>query len=154
MTKLTDPTTGLSTKDLRNINRSQLYLRVFFLSDIATLKGKEIVHWALSGIRSETRTSTWNLPIQKTPPKAAYKLWSMVLLEAFGDGNSLEVPLGSFLMDNNHQHNEWWLDPHSLSLYQYTKHTWIRYISTNYGRLCFHTAGTKTPPPNSHSHRV
>jgi hypothetical protein len=113
MTALTDPTTGLSTKDLRTINRCRLYLRVFFLSDIATLKGDAITPRALSVMRSETRTSTWNWPIQQKPPKTAWKLWATVLLEAFGDGNSLDVPLGSWLMDNNHQNNEWCLDPHS-----------------------------------------
>jgi hypothetical protein len=154
MMALTDPTTGLSTKYIRTINRCRLYLLVFFLSDIETLKGDAIALWSLPGIRSETRTSTWNWPIQQKPPKSAWKLWAKVLLEAFGDGNSLDVPLGSWLMDNNHQNNEWWLDSHSRSLYQYTKHTWVRYIATNYGRLRFHAAGTDMLPPNSLSHRV
>jgi hypothetical protein len=58
MTALTDPTTGLSTKYIRTINRCRLYLQVFFLYDIATLKGDAIPPWSLSGIRSETHTST------------------------------------------------------------------------------------------------
>jgi hypothetical protein len=81
-------------------------------------------------------------------------MWATLLQETFGDGNSIYAPLGSWLMDNNHQNNEWWLDPHSRSIYQYTIHTWIRYTATNYGRLRFHTAGTYTPPPNSPSHMV
>jgi hypothetical protein len=44
-----DPTIGLSTKYLRTINRCLIYLQVFFLSEIATLKGNAIAHWALSG---------------------------------------------------------------------------------------------------------
>jgi hypothetical protein len=149
-----DPTIGISTKDLRTINRCQLYLQVFFLSYIATLKGDAIAPWLLSGTISETRTSRWKWPIQQKPPKAAWKMWATVLQETFGNGNSLDVPMGSWLMDNNRQNNKWWLDPHSRSLYQYTKHKLIWYTAINYGRLRFHTAGTETLPPNYPSHRV
>jgi hypothetical protein len=71
MTALTDPSTGLSTKYLRTINRCRLYLQVFLLSEIATLKGDAISIWAISGTRSETLTGTWNWPIQQRPPKTA-----------------------------------------------------------------------------------
>jgi hypothetical protein len=82
-------------------------------SDIATLKGDAIAPWALSGTRSETCTIKWNWPIQQNPPKAACKMWAMVLQETFDDGDSLDAPLGSWLMDKNHQNNEWWLDQNS-----------------------------------------
>jgi hypothetical protein len=49
MTALMDPSIGLSTKDLRTVNRCRLYLRFFFLSDIATLKGDAIVPWEIAG---------------------------------------------------------------------------------------------------------
>jgi hypothetical protein len=95
MTALMDPSVGLSIKDLQMLNWCRLYLRVFFLSNIATQKGSALTPWAIAGSRSETQTSTWNWPIQQKPPKAAQKLWDAVLKESFGEGTGINVPLGT-----------------------------------------------------------
>jgi hypothetical protein len=81
---LMDSSVGLSTKYLQTQKWCRLYLRVFFLSDIATLKGDALAPWTISGSRSETCTSTWNWPIQHKPPKAAWKLWFTILNQTFG----------------------------------------------------------------------
>jgi hypothetical protein len=113
MTALTDPSVGLSTKDLRTVNMYRLYLQVFFISDIVRMKGNAITPWEIIDTKSETRTSTWNFIVQQKPPKFAWKMWALVLHDTFGDGVSIDFPLGSWLLDNNHQNNEWWLDQHS-----------------------------------------
>jgi hypothetical protein len=45
MEALTD-TGDFSAKDLKEINRCRIYLRVFYISDISTLDGQGITAWA------------------------------------------------------------------------------------------------------------
>jgi hypothetical protein len=96
----------------------------------------------------------WHWPIQQKPPKATWKLWAAVLTETFGDEDSLDAPLGPWLLDSNNQNSEWWLDSNSHSLYQHNENTGRQFSATNYGRLRFCANGMDAPPPIRPSHRV
>jgi hypothetical protein len=54
----------LNKRDLVDINRCRVYLRVFFLSDIMNIQGDTIEDWAITGERSNARRSTWHWPVQ------------------------------------------------------------------------------------------
>jgi hypothetical protein len=58
-------TGDFSAKDLREINRCRIYLRVFYISDISTFNGQEIAAWAQKGRRDGGRKSTWEWPVQQ-----------------------------------------------------------------------------------------
>jgi hypothetical protein len=53
------------SKDLKDINRCRIYLRVFYISDISTLDGQGITAWAWKGRRG--RKSSWAWPVQQRP---------------------------------------------------------------------------------------
>jgi hypothetical protein len=48
-------TDEFSAKDLKEINRCRIYLRVFFISDISTYDGQQITDWARKGRRDGGR---------------------------------------------------------------------------------------------------
>jgi hypothetical protein len=50
----------VNKRDLADINRCRVYLRVFFLSDIVNIQGDTIREWAITGERSNARRSTWH----------------------------------------------------------------------------------------------
>jgi hypothetical protein len=52
-------TGDFSAKNLREINRCRIYLRVFYISDISTFNGQEIASWARKERRYGGRKSTW-----------------------------------------------------------------------------------------------
>jgi hypothetical protein len=60
-------TGACSAKNLREINRCRIYLRVFYISDISTFNGQEITAWARKARRKEevdlgmTSSTTANL---------------------------------------------------------------------------------------------
>jgi hypothetical protein len=50
----------VNKRELTDINRCRVYLRVFFLSDITNIQGDTIEEWAINGERSNTRHITWH----------------------------------------------------------------------------------------------
>jgi hypothetical protein len=50
----------VNKRDLADINRCRVYLRVFFLSDIVNIQGDTIEEWAITCERSNARRSTWH----------------------------------------------------------------------------------------------
>jgi hypothetical protein len=50
----------VNKRDLADINRCRVYLRVFFLSDIVSIKGDTIEEWAITGERTNAIQSTWH----------------------------------------------------------------------------------------------
>jgi hypothetical protein len=50
----------VNKRDLTDINRCRIYLRVFFLSDIVNIQGDTLEEWAITGERSNARCSTWH----------------------------------------------------------------------------------------------
>jgi hypothetical protein len=55
----------VNKRDLTDINRCRVYLRVFFLSDIVSIQGDTIVEWEITGEHSNARHSTWHWSVQK-----------------------------------------------------------------------------------------
>jgi hypothetical protein len=66
MESLTD-TDEFSAKDLKEINRCRIYLRVFFISNISTYDGQQITDWEPKGRRDRGRKSSWAWPAQQRP---------------------------------------------------------------------------------------
>jgi hypothetical protein len=48
----------VNKRDVTDINRYRVYLRVFFLSDIVNIQGDTIKEWTITGERSNARRST------------------------------------------------------------------------------------------------
>jgi hypothetical protein len=56
-----------SGKELQQINYCRIYLQVFFMSDIANVKGTEVEERARKGKRQVGRKSEWEWPVQQRP---------------------------------------------------------------------------------------
>jgi hypothetical protein len=52
-------TDEFSAKDLKEINRCRIYLRVCYISDISIHDGQQIADWAQKGRRDGGRKSSW-----------------------------------------------------------------------------------------------
>jgi hypothetical protein len=57
-------TEDFTAKDLTDINRCRIHLRVFYVSDISTHDRKGITDWARKGWRGGGRKSSWAWPVQ------------------------------------------------------------------------------------------
>jgi hypothetical protein len=66
-----------SCGELQDINRCQIYLDSFFLSDITNIKGMSIEPWATSAKCTTMRTTTWAWPMKQRP--SVWKVWNKVL---------------------------------------------------------------------------
>jgi hypothetical protein len=82
--------------DLTDINRCHVYLRVFFLSDIANIQGDTIKEWAINSERSKARHSTWHWPVQQKPPRTMWNKWKAALIAVFNDETTLTAPMGDW----------------------------------------------------------
>jgi hypothetical protein len=56
-----------SGKELQQINYCRIYLHVFFMYDIANVKGMDVEEWARKGKRQVGRKSEWEWPVQQRP---------------------------------------------------------------------------------------
>jgi hypothetical protein len=72
------------TKDLKDINRCRIYLRVFYISDISTLDGQGITAWSQKGRQDGGRKSSWARPVQQRPTSC--KAWKLALKYLASDG--------------------------------------------------------------------
>jgi hypothetical protein len=75
----------VNKRDLADINRCRVYLRVFFLSDIVNIQGDAIEEWAITGERINARRSTWHWPVQQKPPRNMWNKWKVALRAVFKD---------------------------------------------------------------------
>jgi hypothetical protein len=73
-----------SAKDLKDINRCRMYLRVLYISDISTHNGKGITYCARKGRHNGGRKSSWAWPVQQRPTWC--KSWKLVLKYLAPDG--------------------------------------------------------------------
>jgi hypothetical protein len=108
----------VNKRDLTDINRCRVYLRVFFLSDIANIQGDTIEEWAIKGERSNARHSTWHWPVQQKPPRTMWNKWKDALIAFFNDETTLTTPMGDWLNMQNHQESEWWLSVQEKCIYR------------------------------------
>jgi hypothetical protein len=63
--------------ELKEINRCRIYLRVFYISDIASHDGQGIAEWARKGRRDAGRKLSWAWPVQQRP--TSWKAWKLAL---------------------------------------------------------------------------
>jgi hypothetical protein len=76
MESLTE-TEEFTATELKEINRCRIYLRVFYISDIASHDGQGIAEWARKGRRDAGRKSSWAWPVQQRP--TSWKAWKLAL---------------------------------------------------------------------------
>jgi hypothetical protein len=93
----------VNKRDLTDINRCQVYLRVFFLLDIVNIQGDTIEEWAITGERSNSRRNTWHWPVQQKPPRNMWNKFKAALIAVFNDETTLTAPMGDWLHMHNHQ---------------------------------------------------
>jgi hypothetical protein len=62
----------VNKRDLADINRCRVYLRVFFLSYIVNTQGDTIEEWAITSERSNARRSTCHVALAR-PTKTSKK---------------------------------------------------------------------------------
>jgi hypothetical protein len=76
MESLTE-TEEFTATELKEINRCRIYLRVFYISDIASHDRQGIAEWARKGRRDAGRKSSWAWPVQQRP--TSWKAWKLAL---------------------------------------------------------------------------
>jgi hypothetical protein len=144
----------VNKRDLADINRCRVYLRVFFLSDIVNIQGDTIEEWAITGKRSNARRSTWHWPVQQKPPRNMWSKWKAALRAVFNDETTLAAPMGDWLHMHNHQESEWWLSVRDKCIYRQSCGEWSQFSQLNLGRLWFSTTPRIVPYPHRFSHRI
>jgi hypothetical protein len=92
-----------TAKEIKDINRCRMYLKVFYLSDVTDIAGHHIEAWAIKGKRDDTRSSKWEWPIQQRPPTAAWKVWKKAIGEAFTEEEDITHQLGEWYDEGGHQ---------------------------------------------------
>lgn len=87
-------TTDTNTPQL--LNNCKLYLQALTLSDIASVGGKQILKYPLTGQKTPSHTSTLTWPKQKKPNQKTRQLSAMIIKHHFCQPNSLilKTPLG------------------------------------------------------------
>jgi hypothetical protein len=92
-------TEEFTAKELKEINRCRIYLRVFYISDIASHGGQRITDRARKGRRDAGRKSSWAWPVQQRP--TSWKAWKLALEYLAPDGCVISQ-LGDWL-EQHHQ---------------------------------------------------
>jgi hypothetical protein len=144
----------VNKRDLTDINRCRVYLRVFFLSDIMNIQGDTIEEWAITGERSNARRSTWHWPVQQKPPRTMWNKWKAALIAVFNDETTLTAPMGDWMHMQHHQESEWWLSVQDTCIYRQNRSEWSQFSQLNLGRLRFSTTPRIVPQPNGFSHSI
>jgi hypothetical protein len=68
-------TEEFTATELKEKNRCRIYLRVFYISGIASHDGQGITEWARKGRRDAGRKSPWAWPVkQRSTSRKAWKL--------------------------------------------------------------------------------
>jgi hypothetical protein len=144
----------VNKRDLADINRCRIYLRVFFLSDIVNIQGDTIKECTITGERTNARQSTWHWPVQQKPPRNMQSKWKAALRAVFNDETTLAATMGDWLNMNNHQESEWWLSVRDKCIYRQSCGEWSHYSQLHLGRLRFSTTPRIVPQPHRFSHRI
>jgi hypothetical protein len=144
----------VNKRDLTDIKRCRVYLRVFFLSDIVNIQGDTIEEWALTGELSNARRSTWHSQVQQKPPITMWNKWKASLIAVFNDETTLTAPMGDWLHKQNYQESEWWLSVQEKCIYRQNSGEWSQFSQLSLGRLWFSTTHRIVPQPNGLSHRI
>ena len=83
-------------QELCSINRCRLFLNVFFLSDIVSGNGRQLLGEARTGQKLHQSQSKWIWPRQTRPPPSDWKLWKVAINEIWigNETHVLAQPLG------------------------------------------------------------
>ena len=118
-------------KHMAIINKCQLYLRAFTVSDITTGDGKRISHKAWSGIYDEnTGRDGAQWPIIGDPTTSDWNIWRQALRDALCTRRTkhLDQPLGTWIAEPVYQ---WFLSQEDNNLYHSTPQGWFKHLPSS-----------------------
>jgi hypothetical protein len=144
----------VNKRDLTDINRCLVYLRVFFLLDIVNIQGDTIEEWEITGECSKARHITWHWPVQQKPPRMMWNKWKAALIAVFNEKTTLTAPMGDWFNKQNHQESEWWLSAQDKCIYRQNNGEWSQLTQLNLSRLRFSNTPRIVTQPNRFSHRI
>jgi hypothetical protein len=141
-------TEEFTATELKEINRCRIYLRVFYISDIASHDGQGIAEWARKGRRDAGRKSPWAWPVQQRP--TSWKAWKLVF-DHLAPDNCVILQLGD-LFENHQQQSEWYFDAEQITLFHHSNCIWEQHSVTNRARLHFsnHSSACARPARATH----
>jgi hypothetical protein len=70
-------TEEFTATELKEIKQCMIYLRIFYISNIAPRERQGISDWARKGRRYAGRKTQWAWPVQQQP--TSWKAWKLVL---------------------------------------------------------------------------
>jgi hypothetical protein len=141
-------TEEFTATELKEINRCRIYLRVFYISDIASHDGQGIADWARKGRRDAGRKSSWAWPVQQRP--TSWKAWKLAL-DHLSPDNCAIPQLGDWL-EHHHQQSEWYFNAEHITLLHHSNDIWEQHSVTNRDRLRYsnHSSACARPARATH----
>jgi hypothetical protein len=103
---------NFTAQQLKELNSCQIYMQVFWISDISSANGKHLLPSALKGERNSTRCSTLLWPYSDRPMQ--WSAW-MTFIQHVSQGYNLLNPLGPW-EQKPHQDWQWFYDLHADKL--------------------------------------
>jgi hypothetical protein len=94
-------TEEFTATELKEINRCRIYLRAFYISNIASHDGQGIAEWERKGRRDAGRKSLWAWPVQQRP--TSWKAWKLAL-DHLAPEDCVIPQLGDWF-EHHHQHS-------------------------------------------------
>jgi hypothetical protein len=143
-------TKEFTATELKEINRCRIYLRVFYIYDIASRDGQGIAEWARKGRRDAGRKSSWLWPVQQRP--TSWKAWKSAL-DHLAPEYFVIPQLGDWL-EHHHQHSEWYFDAEQITLFHHSKGIWEQHSVINRARLRFSNQSSACARPARATHVV
>jgi hypothetical protein len=143
-------TEEFTATELKELNQCRIYLRVFYISDIASHDGQVITDWARKGQRDAGRKSSWGWPVQQRP--TSWKAWKLALDDLAPD-NCVIPQLGD-LFEHHHQKSEWYFDAEQNTFYHHSNGIWEQHSVPNRARLRFSNHFTDCARPARATHVV
>jgi hypothetical protein len=87
-----------SITELEALNQCRIFLRAYYVSDIATASGTKLSHHAWEGTLRLEKISRCIWPNQGAPSKQAWEIWRRALKDTIlGRGMTLKKPLGQWI---------------------------------------------------------
>ena len=123
-------------KEMGDINKCRIYLRVLTLADIYECNGRLIYSKIKKGERNKLRTSIYNWPLQIKPGAREWRCWRKAIETAWTKG----VHLGSWKR-TRHQQFEWFWSP------EYDR---VHFKQGSFWEVFYKSASTRTTRERKH----
>jgi hypothetical protein len=149
MESLTE-TEEFTATELKEIDRCRIYLRVFYISDIASHDRQGIAEWARKGRRYAGWKSLWAWPVQQRP--TSWKAWKLAL-DHLAPEYYVIPQLGDWF-EHHHQHSEWYFDAEQITLFHHSNGIWEKHAVNNRARLRFSNQSSACARPVRATHVV